>query len=88
MVQVGIQGIFYLFIVRDSVYLYGPAAETAVTFADIRFSILISLLSLANGKFKVLSLLTPLSNQISASKFQQNKGSVRVSLKHPYLIIS
>ena len=88
MVQVGIQGIFYLFIVRDSVYLYGPAAETAVTFADIRFSILISLLSLANGKFKVLLLLTPLSNQISASKFQQNKGSVRVSLKHPYLIIS
>ena len=70
MVQVGIQGIFYLFIIRDSVYLYGPGAETAVTFADIRFSILISLLSLANGKFKVLSLLTPLSN------FQQNKGSV------------
>ena len=68
MVQVGIQGIFYLFIIRDSVYLYGPGAETAVTFADIRFSILISLLSLANGKFKVLSLLTPLSN------FQQNKG--------------
>ena len=74
MVQVGIQGIFYLFIVRDSVYLYGPAAETAVTFADIRFSILISLLSLANGKFKVLSLLTPLSTQISGSKFQQIRG--------------
>ena len=54
MVQIGIQGIFYLFFVKESVRAYGPGAPTSITFSDIKFSILIGLLSLAVGKFKVV----------------------------------
>ena len=54
MVQIGIQGIFYLYMVNEATRANGPGAETAVTFSDIRFSILVSLLALANGKFKVV----------------------------------
>ena len=56
MVQIGIQGIFYLFFVKESVRAYGPGAPTSITFSDIKFSILIGLLSLAVGKFKVASV--------------------------------
>ena len=52
MVQIGIQGIFYLYMVNETTRA-NNGAETAVTFSDIRFSILVSLLALANGKFKV-----------------------------------
>ena len=54
MVQIGIQAIFYLFLVKETVPSHGPEAQTAITFSDIRFSIVIGLLSLANGKFKVI----------------------------------
>ena len=53
MVQIGIQGIFYLYMVNEATRA-NNGAETAVTFSDIRFSILVSLLALANGKFKVV----------------------------------
>ena len=53
MVQVGIQGILYLYFVNESVRKYGPEAPTSITFSDVRFSIGISLLLLAVGKFKV-----------------------------------
>ena len=61
MVQIGIQGIFYLYMVNEATRANnGPGAETAVTFSDIRFSILVSLLALANGKFKVVVTVSSL----------------------------
>merc|ERR1719394_2306238 len=86
MVQVGIQGIFYLFIIRDSVYLYGPGAETAVTFADIRFSILISLLSLANGKFKANELNTEYSST-TAQKLIYFLASLANSVSSVFILV-
>ena len=53
MVQVGIQAIFYLHFVNKTVRAYGLEAQTSISFSDIRFSIGISILSLAVGKFKV-----------------------------------
>ena len=52
-IQVGIQGVFYLFMVKESVRTYGTEAKTSTSFSDIYFSTLISLLSLASGKFQV-----------------------------------
>ena len=60
MVQIGIQGIFYLYMVNEATRANRPGAETAVTFSDIRFSILVSLLALANGKFKVVVTVSSL----------------------------
>ena len=53
-IQIGIQGVFYLFLVKETVREHGAGAETSITFSDIRFSIMIGILTLANGKYKVI----------------------------------
>ena len=34
-IQVGIQGVFYLFMVKESVRTYGTEAKTSTSFSDI-----------------------------------------------------